>query len=108
MHWENENSISVVNENQVVGADVVLSKGIQVDVSPGTIIGRQATFSEHKFLKFAVSSILLFRSVNNTIHPIRFRKISSFKLKKHRQVTLQFNSSLTLLMSGKFSILYFL
>ena len=46
VQWENENSISVVNEKQVVGTDVVLSKGIKFDVSAGIIRGRRAIFSK--------------------------------------------------------------
>ena len=45
---EYENSLSVVNENQVVGADVVLSKGINL-MFRREQLEEGKLFSEHKF-----------------------------------------------------------
>ena len=43
VHWENENSVNVVNEKKVVGA-VELRDGTTVDISTGTNKGRVAIF----------------------------------------------------------------
>ena len=43
VQWENENSVSVVNEKQVVGA-VELKEGTTVDISAGTNKGRAAIY----------------------------------------------------------------
>ena len=44
VHWENENSVNVVNEKKVVGA-VELRDGTTVDISTGTNKGRVAIFN---------------------------------------------------------------
>ena len=44
VHWENENSVNVVNEKKVVGA-VELRDGTTVDISTGTNKGREAIFN---------------------------------------------------------------
>ena len=43
VQWENENSVSVVKENKVVGA-VEFKEGTTVDVSTGTNKGRVAIY----------------------------------------------------------------
>ena len=43
VQWKNENSVSVVNEKQVVGA-VALKEGRTVNVSAGTTKGRVAVY----------------------------------------------------------------
>lgn len=40
VQWLNENSVSVVNEKKVFGADVDLKEGLTIDVSTGTSKGR--------------------------------------------------------------------
>ena len=44
VHWENENSVNVVNEKKVVGA-VELRDGTTVDISTGTNKGRVAIYN---------------------------------------------------------------
>ena len=44
VHWENENSVNVVNEKKVIGA-VELRDGTTVDISTGTNKGRVAIFN---------------------------------------------------------------
>ena len=44
VHWENENSVNVVNEKKVVGA-VELRDGTTVDISTSTNKGRVAIFN---------------------------------------------------------------
>ena len=44
VQWENDNSMSVVNEKQVVGA-VELQEGTTVDISAGTNKGRAAIYN---------------------------------------------------------------
>ena len=43
VHWENENSVSVVNEKKIVGA-VKLKDGTTVDISTGTNKGRMSIY----------------------------------------------------------------
>ena len=43
VQWENENSVSVVNEEKIVGA-VELKEGTTVDISTGTNKGRVAIY----------------------------------------------------------------
>ena len=43
VQWENENSVSVLNEEKIVGA-VELKEGTTVDIPTGTIRGRVAIY----------------------------------------------------------------
>lgn len=43
VQWENENSVSVVNEKQVVGNDE-LKEGVKVNISTGSCKGRLAIY----------------------------------------------------------------
>ena len=45
VQWDNENSLSVVSEEKVVGA-VVLKEVTTVDISTGTNKGRVATYKD--------------------------------------------------------------
>lgn len=44
VQWENENSVSVVSEKQVVGAEAELKEGRKVDFTIVTKKGRQAIY----------------------------------------------------------------
>ncbi|RMX47172.1 hypothetical protein pdam_00022275 [Pocillopora damicornis] len=57
VQWENENSLSVVSEEKVVGA-VVLKEVTTVDISTGTNKGRVAIYKD-TILEVCVSSIFL-------------------------------------------------
>ena len=61
VQWENENTVSAVNEKQVVG-NGELQEGTHVEISTGSNKKEGSPFTKQQFLKFLVS---MFHNVKN-------------------------------------------
>lgn len=61
VQWGNENSVSVVSEKQVVGAEAELKEGMKVDFAIVTKKGRQAIYKASILKVCGEYGYLLFR-----------------------------------------------